>query len=140
MIDRWRSRGWSEADARARLQAQRTNEAFAAAADVVAVPSIHDDAGNVDGLPNFALEALATGTPVVASRVGGLPQAIEHGTNGLLVPERDVPALAGALATLLTDPSVRRTLGDAARHRVARNFSWSAVAGRIEGIYDRVRV
>jgi len=113
---------------------------FAAAADVVAVPSIHDDAGNVDGLPNFALEALATGTPVVASRVGGLPQAIEHGTNGLLVPERDVPALAGALATLLTDPSVRRTLGDAARHRVARNFSWSAVAGRIEGIYDRVRV
>ncbi|MEO8480717.1 MAG: glycosyltransferase [Acidobacteriota bacterium] len=119
-------------------QSQDAIAKLAAAADIVAVPSVHDEAGNVDGLPNFALEALATGTPVVASRVGGLPQAIEHGVTGLLVPERDVAALAGALAALLVDPGRRRVLGQAAREAVARNFSWQAVAERLEGIYDHV--
>ena len=80
---------------------------LAAAADVVAVPSVHDDAGNVDGLPNFALEALATGTPVVATNVGGLPQLIEDGQTGLLVPERDAAALAAAIGALLADPPER---------------------------------
>lgn len=119
-------------------QSQDAIARFAAAADVVAVPSVHDEAGNVDGLPNFALEALATGTPVVASRVGGLPQAIEHGVSGLLVAERDVHALADALAALLTDPAGRRRLGEAARASVARNFSWETVAERFDGIYTRV--
>src|SRR5690606_7604036 len=78
-------------------QSQDDIAALCAAADAVAVPSVQDDAGNVDGLPNFALEALASATPVVASRVGGLPQAITHEQTGLLVPERDAAALADAL-------------------------------------------
>ena len=49
-----------------------------AAADVIAVPSVHDDAGNVDGLPNFALEAMASATPVVSTTAGGLAQVIER--------------------------------------------------------------
>ncbi len=119
-------------------QSQDAVARLAAAADVVAVPSVHDEAGNVDGLPNVALEALATGTAVVASRVGGLPQAIEHGVTGLLVPERDVAALAAALTGLLTDPTGRRVLGDAGRAAVARAFSWATVAERLDGIYTRV--
>jgi glycosyltransferase involved in cell wall biosynthesis len=110
---------------------------LAAAADVVAVPSVHDAEGNVDGLPNFALEALATSTPVVASRVGGLPQAITDGVTGLLVPERDPKALAGALEFLLTDPATARRLGATARAEVSRQFGWDRAAERFEHAYDR---
>lgn len=109
--------------------------ALAAAADAIAVPSVHDDAGNVDGLPNFALEALASGTPVVASRVGGLPQAIVDGQTGLLVPERDPAALATALRALLLDPSRAAAIGGAARAAVERDFGWSRVAERLEAAY-----
>ena len=97
---------------------------LAAAADVVAVPSVHDEAGNVDGLPNFALEALATATPVVATSVGGLPQAIEDGVNGRLVPERDAAALARAIAGLLRQP--RRARAASARPRARASNATSA--------------
>jgi glycosyltransferase involved in cell wall biosynthesis len=108
---------------------------LAGAADVIAVPSVHDEAGNVDGLPNFALEALATATPVVASRVGGLPAAIEDGDTGLLVAERDPRALADAIAALLRSPTWGRQLGTAARLRVSRDFGWRRVAERFVAGY-----
>ena len=112
---------------------------LAAAADVIAVPSVHDDAGNVDGLPNFALEALATATPVVASNVGGLPQAIEDGLTGRLVPERDAGALADAIAGLLRRPELAVRIGQWAREHIARDFGWDHVAARFERAYDRVQ-
>jgi glycosyltransferase involved in cell wall biosynthesis len=118
-------------------QPQDRVAAIAAAADVIAVPSVHDKAGNVDGLPNFALEALATATPVVATRVGGLPQAIEDGVTGRLVPERDAPALAAAIGDLLAWPDVGRALGTAARARVTRDFGWDRAAARFETAYER---
>ena len=99
---------------------------LAAAADVIAVPSVHDDAGNVDGLPNFALEALATATPVVATRVGGLPQAIDDGANGRLVAERDAGALAAAIARPAAASRTRR--GGSARRRA--RVSSASSAGR----------
>ena len=120
-------------------RAQHEIARLAAAADVVAVPSVHDEAGNVDGLPNFALEALATATPVVATNVGGLPQAIEDGVNGRLVAERDGAALADAIAGLLQQPSEGRRLGAAARARVEREFGWARVAERFEAAYERAR-
>lgn len=110
---------------------------LAAAADVVVVPSVHDDAGNVDGLPNFALEALATGTPMVATRVGGLVEAIADGVTGRLVPERDPLALAGAIADLLRAPDIARTIGAAARRDVTARFGWPRVGERLEAAYDR---
>ncbi len=106
-----------------------------AAADVIAVPSIHDDAGNVDGLPNFALEALASGTPVVASDVGGLRHAIRDRETGRLVAERDSSALAGAIGELLADPVLSSRLGRAARAAVERDFGWARVAERFDDIY-----
>jgi len=112
---------------------------LAAAADVVAVPSIRDDAGNVDGLPNFALESLATGTPVVATTAGGLPQAIDDGVTGRLVDERNAPALAEAIESVLADPARSRAMGAAARARVGRDFGWPAVAERFEAAYARAR-
>jgi glycosyltransferase involved in cell wall biosynthesis len=109
---------------------------LAAAADVIAVPSIRDDAGNVDGLPNFALESLASATPVVATTAGGLPQAITDGVTGRLVPERDGPALAAAIGWMLADPSRARAIGRAARAHVSHAFGWAHVAERFEAIYD----
>jgi len=109
--------------------------ALCAAADVIAVPSVHDEAGNVDGLPNFALEALASGTPVVASRVGGLPQAIVDGRSGRLVPEQDAAALAGAIEALLGDRAGAAAIGTAARAAVVRDFGWARVAERFDAAY-----
>ena len=112
---------------------------FMAAADVIAIPSVHDDAGNVDGLPNTALEALASGTPVVATRAGGLPQAIDDGIEGRLVNERDTAELAGAIDAVLSDPAGAAALGAAARARMSKQFSWAGTASRLEAAYNRVR-
>ncbi len=128
---------------RVRLLGNRTQDEIAelcAAADVVAVPSIHDEAGNVDGLPNFALEALASETPVVATLVGGLPQAIRHGETGLLVAERHDEALADALLILIRDRGLGTALGRAARLSIERDFSWSRVAARFEHAYGDTSV
>ena len=120
-------------------QSQDAIAGLVAAADVVAVPSVRDDAGNVDGLPNFALEALASGTPVVASRAGGLPQAITDQENGRLVEERDVAGLADAIADVWARPDRGRALGDAARARVARDHSWTTTATRMVDAYRTAR-
>lgn len=106
-----------------------------AAADAVAVPSIVDAAGNVDGLPNALLEALAAGRPVVATRVAGIPDVVEDGVNGLLVPARDAGALADALARLAREPETRARLGAAARRTALTRLSWSAVARDLEECY-----
>ena len=107
-----------------------------AAADVIAVPSVHDQAGNVDGLPNFALEAMASATPVIATGVGGLPAVMRDGLTGRLVAERDAAALAAAIDALLARPADARALGDAARALVMREYGWARVAERFEMAYD----
>src|SRR5262249_30683267 len=96
---------------------------FLAAADVVAVPSIHFE-GYVDGLPNVALEGMAAGRPLVASRAGGLPELVRPGETGLLVPERDVKALAEAIETLARDAELRERMGAAAQRLIREELTW----------------
>lgn len=110
---------------------------YLAAADVAVVPSAHDESGNVDGLPNTALEALASGTPLVATRAGGLEAATDAGRLAVLVPERDPTALAEAIADLLRRPARRRELASAARQAALTRFGWDEVAARFERAYDR---
>jgi glycosyltransferase involved in cell wall biosynthesis len=106
-----------------------------AAADIVVVPSVRDRAGNVDGLPNVLLEALAAGRAVVASRVAGIPDVVRHEVNGLLFPERDREALTAALARLAREPETRARLGAAARHTAETRLPWRAAVTSFEEAY-----
>lgn len=100
------------------------------AADLFVLPAVHDRQGNVDGLPNVILEAMATGLPVVATGISGIPLAVLDGETGRLVPEGEPEPLAEALLDLLGSGEHRRTLGAAARRRTLAHLTWDAVAAR----------
>lgn len=109
-----------------------------AAADLAIVPSIRDDEGNVDGLPNVVMEALASGTPLVATTAGGIAEVVTDHETAVLVPERDAAALARAIEALLTDPGRRIAIGHRARAMVQQRYTWAHTAERFEDIYNRV--
>ena len=100
------------------------------AADIFVLPAVHDAKGNVDGLPNVILEAMASGLPVVASGISGIPLAVEDGRTGRLHPEHDAPALLAALRQMLADPAAARSLGEQGRRKAEAELTWDAVAGR----------
>jgi glycosyltransferase involved in cell wall biosynthesis len=91
-----------------------------------------------EGLPNVVLEAMAAGLPVAATRVGGVPEAVLPGETGLLVPPREVEALAAALDHLLNHPDAAAALGAAGRRRVQHYFSFPAMVQRHETVFRRL--
>lgn len=106
------------------------------AADLFVLPAVHDSKGNVDGLPNVILEAMASGLPVVASGISGIPLAVEDGRTGLLVPEKDPAALLAALSRLLADPGGARAMGERGRAKAVAELTWDAVAARYREGYE----
>ena len=110
---------------------------YFAAADAIVVPSVRDDSGNVDGLPNVVMEALASGTPLVTTAAGGIGAVVRHGETALVVAERDASAIAEALGALLMDHDRGRAMGERARAMVARDFGWNQAAERFEDAYTR---
>ena len=103
-----------------------------AASDLVAIPSLYE------GSPIAVLEAMAAERAIVGSAVGGMGELIEDGETGILVPPRDVAALAAGLRRLLEDPARRRAMGDRGRRRVESDFGPTAMAGQVEGVYERL--
>ena len=98
-------------------------------ATVFACPSLYEPLGIVN------LEAMACGTAVVASAVGGIPEVVSDGETGLLVPPDDPGALAGALNALIADPAHATALGRAGRERAVAEFGWPAVAEQTAALY-----
>ncbi|CAN5479864.1 MAG: glycosyltransferase family 4 protein [Chloroflexi bacterium] len=104
------------------------------AADVAIQPSITLPSGKMEGIPVALMEALASGLPVVASRLSGIPELVRHEETGLLVPEGDAPALADALERLLLDGSLRERLSDAGRQAVVRQYDLDENAERLRDL------
>jgi glycosyltransferase involved in cell wall biosynthesis len=125
---------------RVRLLGNLTQDEVAAhlaAADVVVVPSVRDDSGNVDGLPNIVMEALASGTPLVTTRAGGIGAVVEHERTALVVPERDPVAIAAAVASVAADGALGSRLGAAGRALADSRYGWGRTAERLEAAYAR---
>ena len=101
-----------------------------AASDVFALPSLYE------GSPLAVLEAMAAGRAVVSSAIGGTEELIDDERSGLLVPPGDHIALAQALRRVLADPELRSSLGRHAHERVAREFTATAMARRVTGVYE----
>jgi glycosyltransferase involved in cell wall biosynthesis len=104
-----------------------------AQAQLLVLPSRYEN------LPLSLLEAMSCALPVVATRVGGIPELVAHGETGLLVPPDDPDALAAALGRLVDDAPLARRLGDAARRTVESTYSWEAVGTRLAALYEEVR-
>ncbi|OGK91845.1 MAG: hypothetical protein A2X36_05735 [Elusimicrobia bacterium GWA2_69_24] len=100
--------------------------------DVLVLASVAEPFGLV------LIEAMARGVPVVATRAGGVPEIVEHGVHGLLVPPRDPEALAEALRAILGDGRTRDRMGGAGRERAARSFTVAREAAQIEAVYRAV--
>jgi glycosyltransferase involved in cell wall biosynthesis len=105
---------------------------FFAAFDAFVLPS-----GN-EGTPVTAIEALASGCPVVATRVGGVPDVVRDGTDGLLVELGDRNGLADALARLAADPELRRRMGEAGHDRVLPRYAVERLIDDVDGLYRRL--
>jgi glycosyltransferase involved in cell wall biosynthesis len=107
----------------------RAKDALLQRATVFILPS------HFEALPMAVLEAMAAGLPVVATRVGGIPDAIDHGRDGLLIPPHDPVAIADRLCELLADSARRRELGAAARTRAQEAFSAPVIVPRVEELW-----
>ena len=100
--------------------------------DVFVLPSLNE------GFPLVIVEAMLAGLPVVATAVGSVPEAVEDGKTGFVVPPGDTPALVAAIKRLLEAPDLRRQFGQAGRDRAEREFTAGAMAARYEHLYDDI--
>ncbi len=100
--------------------------------DVFVLPSLGE------GISNTLLEAMATGLPLVATRIGGNPELIEEGINGCLVPVGDAAALAKHLKHILTEPQTMKSFGENSLNKARQNFDWSRTVEQYLAVYDQL--
>ena len=112
---------------------QEAVKGFYRDADVFCLPS------SAEGVPIVLMEAMASGVPVVATRIAGVPELVEHGVTGLLVPPGDVDAITDALRALASDPDLAGRLAAAGRRKVEDEFDVQTVAAELEQVFERIR-
>ncbi|TCJ15668.1 glycosyltransferase family 1 protein [Rubrobacter taiwanensis] len=103
---------------------------------VFCLPAVVDSRGETEGLGVVLIEAMSHGKPIVASRLGGIVDAVEDGKTGFLVPPNDPGALAGRLLQLIESPALAARMGAAGRERAKRLFSWESIARRHLEVYE----
>jgi glycosyltransferase involved in cell wall biosynthesis len=106
--------------------------------DILAAVDVAVVCSRFEGSPLSVLEYMDAGLPVVASRVGGLPDLVEDRVNGLLAEPGDPHSLAAAIGELLADPELRRTLGERGRERRRAEFDFERMLRRLEGMYEEL--
>ena len=107
-------------------------------ADVFVLPCIIASDRSRDGIPNVILEAMAMGLPVVSTHVSAIPEAVEHGKTGLLVPPGDAHALAEAISRLVSAPDERIRMGDAGAKKVVKDFDLPGNTGALISLFRDV--
>ena len=105
-------------------------------ASVMAVPCVVGEDGNRDGLPTVLVEAMALGTPCVATPVTGIPEVVRHEQTGLIVPERDPASLASALSRVLSTPALARDLSARARRLIEDSFDLNENTAAIREMFE----
>jgi colanic acid/amylovoran biosynthesis glycosyltransferase len=106
--------------------------------DVLVAASVTAADGDEEGIPNVLKEAMASGMPVVGSRHAGIPELVEDGVSGLLVPERDEQGLADALQRLAGEPGRRAAMGRAGRAKVEREYDIHSLNDRLAGLLEHL--
>jgi glycosyltransferase involved in cell wall biosynthesis len=106
--------------------------------DIFVLPAITDSKGDTEGLGVVLLEAMAYRKPVIGSELGGIPDIIKNGFNGLLVPEKDSVKLADAISQILQKPEMANSFGEAGFQFVNANFSWDKIINDIKQLYRQV--
>lgn len=107
-------------------------------ADILLAPSVTSRLGDKEGIPVTIIEAMAMGLPVVSTHHSGIPELVEDGINGFLVPERDVKALAQKLVFLIDHPEKRIQMGKAGRKRIETDFDIEHLNDRLVEIYEKL--
>lgn len=102
------------------------------ASDIFVLPSFSE------GLPLSVLEGMAQGLPIVATTVGGIPEVVTQNQEGILVPPKDAQALADALAQVVQNSELRRTLGQAGKQRVTSEFTFAKMLDAYDAVYNNV--
>ena len=111
--------------------------AYYTLADIFVLPSIIDSGGDTEGLGVVLLEAGACQTPVIGSRVGGIPDIIKDGVNGLLVEPQNPVDLAEKILRLARGRELREQMGKNGRLIIKENFNWDKIAKRLIDVYDQ---
>lgn len=104
-------------------------------AAVLAAPCVVGHDGDRDGLPTVLIEAMALGTPCISTNVTGIPEIVRDGETGVVVPERDAPALAGAIERLLGDAALREKLAAAGRRLIEQEFDIRTNAAQLRTVF-----
>jgi colanic acid/amylovoran biosynthesis glycosyltransferase len=102
---------------------------------VFVFPAVHDSAGDTDNLPTVLIEAMASSLPIVATRIAGIPEIVQHNENGILVPEKDPAQLADAIRFMAGDQALRKRFGGASRQIAEEKFALINTIGHLKELF-----
>jgi glycosyltransferase involved in cell wall biosynthesis len=107
-------------------------------ATIFVLPSIREEGGGMDNLPTVIMEAMAAGLPVISTRIGGIPEMVEDGFNGILIPQRDPETLCAALESMIANPERARRLGDHSHGLARERFSIEGTGRALRALFERI--